>query len=385
MAKIFRLYMADTSDRCSPSEVWLDLPASPYELKDALERMNVNSWQNVSMEVDEFLDFEFVQASLPSSVDLPKLNALTEALAAMGEHQKLAFCGLLLSEPNGPKSYERLLDLADSAEDCCIAESVADDAQLGRFYCDNGFIPITDTVPEDAYELLGFQKLGRQAREAEHGSYVYGNYVVLDGEVRHKDRDFTMKEPDYTVLMQVQNVTTNSVTELRLPAEPYEMEEALDRIGAETWSETVCRCLDCEVPRLTERITEGGNIAIADRAANLLDTLDAHRLSKYKALLEVMQPADLKTAVLLMDTVEQYVMEPKIRSPTDVAKEQLKFMLCESDAALLEQYLNLTGYGEALMKQDHAVLTEYGYFQRRDCEPILAPESKQKTEMEMKF
>ena len=384
MAKIFRLYMADTSDRCSPSEIWLDLPASPYELKDALERMNVDSWQNVVMEVDEFLDFEFVRASLPTSVDLPKLNALAEALTAMDEHQKLAFCGLLLSEPNGPKSYERLLDLANSAEDCCIAENVADDAQLGRFYCDNGFIPIADTVPEEAYELLDFQKLGRQAREAEHGSYVYGNYVVLDGEIRHKDRDFTMKEPDYTILMQIQNTQSGAVTKIRLPAEPYEMEEALDRIGAETWSEAVCRCLDCEVPRLTELITENGNIAVADRAARLLDTLDEHQLSKYKALLEVMHPADLKTAVLLMDTVEQYVMEPKIRSPTDAAKEQLKFMLCESDAALLEQYLNSYGYGEALMEQDHGILTEYGYFQRRDCEPILAPEQT-KAEMEMKL
>lgn len=384
MAKIFRLYMADASDLYAPSEVWLDLSASPYELKDALERMNADSWQSVGMEVDEFLDFEFVKASLPSSVELPKLNALAEALAAMDEHQKLAFCGLLLAEPNGPKSYERLLDLADSAENCNIAPDVANDAQLGRFYCDNGFIPIADTVPKEAYELLDFQKLGQQAREAEHGNFVYGNYIVLDGEIRHKDRDFTMKEPDYTVLMQIQNTQSGAVTELRLPAEPYEMEEALDRIGAETWSETVCRCLDCKAPCLTELITEDGNIAIANRAANLLNTLDEHQLSKYKALLEVMQPTDLKTAVLLMDTVEQYVMEPKIRSPTDVAKEQLNFMLCESDAALLEQYLNLYGYGEALIEQDHGILTEYGYFQRRDCEPILALEQT-KTEMEMKF
>lgn len=270
MDKILRLYMVDASDRCSPSEVWLNLPASPYELKDALERVNADSWQNVGVEVDEFLDFEFIQSSLPMPVELPKLNALVEALSVMDEYQKLAFCGLLLSEPNRSKSYERLLDLADSAEDCHIAAGVANDAQLGRFYCDNGFLPIADTVPEEAYELLDFQKLGRQAREAEHGSYVYGNYVVLDGEIRHKDRDFTMKEPDYTVLMQVQNAATNSVTELRLPAEPYEMEEALDRIGAETWGDTVCRCLDCKAPRLTELITENGNIAVADRTARLL-------------------------------------------------------------------------------------------------------------------
>ncbi len=385
MDKIFRLYMVNASDRYSPSEVWLDLPASPYELKDALERVNSDSWQNVGVELDEFLDFEFIQSSLPTSVELPKLNALAEALAALDAHQKLAFCGLLLSEPNGPKSYERLIDLADSAEDCHIAVDVANDAQLGRFYCDNGFLPIADTVPEEAYELLDFQKLGRQAREAEHGSYVYGNYVVLDGEIRHKDRDFTMKEPDYTILMQIQNAQSGAVAEIHLPAEPHKMEEALDRIGAKAWGDTVCRCLDCKVPRLTELITENGNIAIADCTARLLDTLDTHELSTYKALLEVMQPADLTTAALLMDTVEQYVMEPKIRSPIDVARDQLKFMLCENDAALLEQYLNLYGYGEAIIKQDNAALTEYGYFQRRDCEPILAQEKQLKAEMEMKF
>lgn len=381
MDKVFRLYMAYESDPYSSSEIRLDLPAAPYELKDALERLHTDSWENVSVEIEEFLAFEYIQSSLPASVDLPKLNALAEALAAMDESQKLAFCGLLLSEPDGPKSYERLLDLEDSAEDCCIAPNVANDFQLGRFYCENGFIPIADTVPEEAYELLDFQKIGKQAREAEHGSYVYGNYVVLDGEIRHKDRDFTMKEPDYTILMQIQNVKSNVVTEISLPAEPYEIDAAMDRIHAETWSDTVCRCLDCKAPRLIELISENGNITIANRTAMLLNTLDEHQLSKYKALLEVMHPADLTTATMLMDTVEQYVMEPKIQSPTDVAKEQLNFMLCENDAALLKRYLNLCGYGEALVEHDHGILTEYGYFQRRDGEPIFAPQAK----MEMKF
>lgn len=385
MAKIFRLYMAYESDPYSSSEIRLDLPAVPYELKDALERLHTDSWENVSMEIEEFLAFEYIQSSLPASVDLPKLNALAEALAAMDESQKLAFCGLLLSEPDGPKSYERLLDLADSAEDCCIALNVANDFQLGRFYCENGFIPIADTVPEEAYELLDFQKIGKQAREAEHGSYIYGNYVVPDGEIQHRNRDFTMKEPDYTILMQIQNVKSNVVTEISLPAEPYEIDAAMDRIHAETWSDIVCCCLDCKAPYLTGLITENRNLAIANHTARFLDTLDQYQLSKYKALLEVMYPADLTTATMLMDTVEQYVMEEEIRTPIDMAKEQIKFMACKTDAALLEKYLNLYGYGEALIEQAHGVLTEYGYFQRRDGEPILAPTAQPKAEMEMKI
>lgn len=78
-----------------------------------------------------------------------------------------------------------------------------------------------------------------------------------------------------------------------------------------------------------------------------------------------------------MDTLDQYSFHPHLRSPTDLAKEELLVITAEENARLLLPYLNLHEYGEALIKESGAVLTSYGLIERKDGQPIHSPWQKQ--------
>ena len=60
-------------------------------------------------------------------------------------------------------------------------------------------------------------------------------------------------------------------------------------------------------------------------------------------------------------------------SPEDVARGELRSAIGEEQAALLCRYLNLYGYGEALIQQYGGELTDYGLLTRADSQPVQEP------------
>ena len=65
-------------------------------------------------------------------------------------------------------------DLAVSAKtDCYHVVDAADDAQLGRFYAENDFIPELDGVSDAVFEMLDFAGIGRMMRHAVKTAYLW--------------------------------------------------------------------------------------------------------------------------------------------------------------------------------------------------------------------
>ena len=84
----------------------------------------------------------------------------------------------------GVITLQDLRDLAVSAKtDCYHVVDAADDAQLGRFYAENGFIPELDGISDEVFEMLDFAGIGRMMRCGENGVFVGSLYVLQDGEL----------------------------------------------------------------------------------------------------------------------------------------------------------------------------------------------------------
>ena len=69
----------------------------------------------------------------------------------------------------------------------------------------------------------------------------------------------------------------------------------------------------------------------------------------------------------VMDRIE------KRFSPEDVARRELRCAIGEEQADMLCRYLNLHGYGEALIQQYGGELTDYGLLTRADSGPVQEP------------
>ena len=169
----------------------------------------------------------------------------------------------------------------------------------------------------------------------------------------------------------VNKENTNQHYLIDLPASSSELEYALSRIGAKSWDEATCYCIDCQVPQLIEALSKVNSISIANRFAAMFEQIPVKDIAIYKAALEAVECDDLTTASLIAQDLDSYHLSEDLRTPEEVGMWQLTYMLANKDRDLLLKHLNLYSYGKAIMEQDIAVMTTYGYIERRDQHPIL--------------
>lgn len=273
----------------------------------------------------------------------------------------------------------RLLDLAHSTGQCHLLDDVHSLEQLGRFAAENGFVPQVDALPDDAFEMLDFKRIGEQFMRDEGGIIVKGGYVAQDGDLAQdiwRTLDLTPREPDYTVLLELGVVDTDRRAMLKLPASPSELDTALERVEAETWDEVSFRCTDCRVPALCDAVSIADSLADANRAAAHLERLPEQDIPKYKALLGALEITELHDALELTERLDEYLLEPEHASYEDIARSELRFTLGDEGYETLLPFVNLYQYGKALQEKYRLALTDYGSVEPADGQPMLAQEQE---------
>ena len=364
----------------------VDLPLTPYEMLDTLDRLRMTPEEEPDWEICQ----HFAHGELHdwiSSGSVYELNALCTRLTELNAQESTAFEGLVEMEKEKDVKIipmHRLLDLAYSTGQCHLLDEVHNAEQLGRFAAENGFVPEADDLSDKAFELLDFKKLGEQFMRGEGGVIVRGGYVAQDGDLTQdiwKTLELTPRKPDYAVLVELIYTDPEQSTTLALPASPSEMDAALDRIGAAKWSDVSCICIDCRVPALGEMITDADNIAHANRAAEYLNRLPEAEFPKYKALLAALDITELHEALDLTQRLDEYLLAPEQTSFEDIARGQLSVIMGEQEAETLLPYVNLYQYGKALREKYELVLTDYGSVERADNQPIIKPQERSQPTM----
>ncbi|MFQ8819731.1 MAG: hypothetical protein ACLR8R_11590 [Oscillospiraceae bacterium] len=152
----------------SSNHAELDLPATPWELIDALDKLRLEDGREPYWQVEDIGRYGFLAPLLDGS-DLYQFNALAEQLSTFDHVEAIAFEGLVqmevdeLCQTNGDElTLQRLLDLAYSVDGCHVVAEVRDDAALGRFYVENDFLPELEQMPDGVLELLDYAKVGEK-------------------------------------------------------------------------------------------------------------------------------------------------------------------------------------------------------------------------------
>ena len=327
----------------------LTLPATPWAMLDALEKLWLAEGEAPVWEILQSDAFPGVSMYLDQKGTLSELNALAQRLAALDEQELAIVEGLAIMEREQSKKSRiplpRLIDLASSTDCCHLVEGVVTDAQLGRFCAENGFVPEADDLSDAAFALLDFARIGKQFRQEEGGVFTRVGYVQRHDELKqvYQALDITIKKPDYAIMAELPD---GSRVELPTPL-------------GKTLVDEPARCVDCAAPVLNGLTAMRSTL---DQLARRLAELEANGgLPKYKAVLEAVGCDDMARALTLADELDQYIFSPNLQRPEDVAMECLEIMLPDSEVELLTPYLDLRGYGEAVVEQDSGKLTGYGY------------------------
>ena len=385
---------AFTVSLCNPDKdtyVTLELPADPYAVLDAWERLRLAPDTRVEWEMEDYGEFPVLFPGLQSGEGFPALNALAERLVSLSEQQRTAFEGLVKLQDGRPMEPDALITLSEQAKHCQVAPEATDDASLGRVYAANGSIPEVKDVPDKVFELLDFQLLGRRIRQSAGGVFTKQGYVVPDGNWKPTEGQELRIAPEApTGFFRLELRLGEERAELTLPAgqELVEVRERMEAVGLPNCAVTA---FHSRVPQLPaawatpERLDTLNCLAIR---LMVLAERDSLALIKYKAVLEVSSISSLEDAMALTERLDAYNLNWAAASPEDVARGELRRSMGEENADLLCWYLNLYGYGEALIQQYGGELTDYGLLTRADGQPVQKPLPPQPTrggvQMEMR-
>ena len=399
--KVFAMYLAKEGNPNSDAYAKLDLPASPWELWDALEKVRLQTDDILYMEIEDYYAFEYLAPNLDGlEISLNELNDLAAQLAALDEVQEVAFDGFLRMEVQnkvdingGVITLQDLRDLAVSAKtDCYHVVDAADDAQLGRFYAENGFIPELDGISDGVFEMLDFAGIGRMMRCSENGVFVGSLYVLRDGELTTAPpvQKTLPEKPGYLFRLTLglhPDIGGNRTTELDMPASEEALAAAQEQLGTLNWENTVVLNYDGILPNAAFFADLPSELEAFNEFAKAVQDIPfpEKQLPKLKALLEQFEVQDIETALFLTEHLADYVLTPDLSSPQETAIDHLRFMTDDHSAELLLSHVNLYAYGCDIIKEDNATLTPYGLLHRADYQPMLSPmQETQKMEMKMK-
>ena len=390
--KVFAMYLAKEGNPNSDAYAKLDLPASPWELWDALDKVRLQKEDILYMEIEDYFAFEYLSPHLDGlDISLNELNDLAAQLAALDEVQEVAFDGFLRMEVQnkvdtngGVITLQDLRDLTVSAKtDCYHVVEAADDAQLGRFYAENDFVPELEGISDAVFEMLDFAGIGRMMRCSENGVFVNSLYVLRDGELTTAPpvQKALPGKPGYhfrlTLGLHPDIGDARTVT-LDLPAAEAELLDAQEQLGVEGWEGVTVIDYDGIIPYaadFTDLPMELDEFNVLAAAVRDMPSPEK-QLPKLKALLKQFEVQDIATAISLTECLDDYVLTPEISSPQETAIDQLHFMTDDHSVELLISHVNLYAYGCDLIREDNAVLSPYGLLHRADYQPMLTPVQK---------
>ena len=387
--KIFGVYLAKQDAPDSEANVRLKLPASPWELHDAMDKVQLQENEELYLEVDDYYGFEYLAPHLDGSdISLNELNELARQLAALDEVQGIAFEGLLsmevqkkISTNGGIITLQDLRNLAASASaDCCHVIDASSDAELGRFYAENGFVEELDGLSDDMFEMLDFGKISKALRAGENGTFTRNGYVVQHSElvtVPPCSRELP-KKPDYLFRVTLglhPDLDADQTVTLTLPASAEELTKAQKQLDADGWEGVVVLAYDGIIPQAAEFADLPAELETFNHFAEVVENMPSRekQLPKFKAVLRICQCSSVDQAITLAERLEHFNLDAKIKTYADLVYDELENVIGGRQAEELRQCLDIEKYGRILQQGYNAVFTEYGMVTRDDFQPIDAP------------
>lgn len=363
----------------------LTFPATPYQLADALEQLRANGAENVKAKIS-YCHSSGILNLLPTAAgNLYEVNALAKKMAGFEDWQKEAFDGMLKAdafESSDPIPIARLIDFAYSTECCHVVGGITTDKELGEFLVENGLWGDEEALTEDVYKRLDFKMIGREHRLMEGGIFTANSYVEQHCDLveAHRTLDLTPPSLDYTVLLKISkgffNDPASNGTQamtLKLPATEAQLSAVREQLDVTSWKEAGFACIDCKAPMLIDLINDAEDFHKVLQMAETLEQMPQKQLTEYKAILTATRCSEFDSAVDLIGRMEEYIVTPEYETLADVARDEMRVIMSPDSVEIMLPYLDLEGYGHALVKALNANLTAYGMVERKDRQPVYAP------------
>ncbi|MCI8650737.1 MAG: hypothetical protein HFG20_11550 [Anaerotruncus sp.] len=328
----------------------LCLPASRYEIADALQRARISPDHSKFCLLNICCKIPTLANYLAKAVSLDGLNLLAHRLAALSDWERIAYEGMLKTRAEWPLG--ELVNLTYNLSECQVA-ALYSDRQLGKFLAQQELLPELDGVPKVVQGWLDWARVGAYKRKAEGGVFTGGGYVVNDATEWKQIYSAALPPEEILVLDAPIQGIFRAQTET----------EQLDLPINDELAEQIITNVSSSIPPLERMLEPYESLVYLNEVARELMKIPQDVQPKFKAVLEYEGCADLTQSVKLSQRLEQYALFPELDTPEDYGKWELLQSLQEADFAL--KLLPMQAYGLAWMARNRAKRTRYGMVQKR--------------------
>lgn len=363
----------------------LKLPAQPYEIQDALQKLRITSNRTVNPRMEvcccEILpELSDIRLDSPS---MEEMNYLAQRLGQLSDSEAVALRGVWkqLEKAGYLEEPVRAMDLINMTyglDTVMIASNVSNDYELGEFVLngdlDDDLIQLSDKM----VEMLDMAAVGRWNRINQAGEFVGSHYVVAgeyqiqqiyDG-VRLPAQE---QEKPFVFRLQVAESPVNDSTETMGTAEwislPIDRDQA-DRIAQKHNEGCIEDCtfygFESIIPQITaDHYGDMLSFVRLNRLAHEIARMKPSEQVKLKAVLEHEKPGTIEAVQEVVDHLREYQLDNRIGDADSYFKEYLlRHLDAHFDARWLDG-LAVCTEGTNLMQRLGAAETDYGIVSAR--------------------
>ena len=375
---------------------FVKLPANKNEVIDALDRVKIYGKTFFRIEecdeVPELAGYEFSEEPT-----LDELNFLAKRLEEIANDkeilaQTIAYRALL---QRGFGTMNEAINCTYNLETIPVYPC-KDLREYGEIVLDNDMLEELEDVPDEMYDLLDPDKVGRAMMEREGGVFIGGYYavpssyepaLVYDEELPEHMEDWVFRLEVAKIPEREEDVYKMKTETLTLPADEEYMEDIAESIGAKNISECVYLDVESAIPQISDVCFNSmEDIYAANDVARRYSELSREDAAKFKAVLEHELWRGWDKVNAIINDLDSYEFDSSIKCSSEFGTKYLSKMLPpDFDRSLIDGALN-DNFGSKILRANECVITGYGAVSL--CgghlyEMIEAPEQEQTSDFSM--
>ena len=269
------------------------LPANKNTIIDAMDRAKVFGETFVHIErCDKFPELNGFEFNEEPTID--ELNFLAKRLEEISEDtsEKCAYRALLRKPPDTiNEAINRTYNLQTIPVYPCN-----DFAEYGEIVLENEMLEELDNVPDEVYDLLDPDKVGRAMADREGGVLVDGYYVVTSGYEPVLAYDDVLPEPqeDWVFRLEVaeiperpEDISKVKMEILTLPADEKYMQKIAKQLGEKYIGDCNIMQFESAIPQIDNSAVESADdVYLLNDIARKFSELSREDAAKFKAVLQ---------------------------------------------------------------------------------------------------
>ena len=364
---------------------YVTLPANKNTVIDAMDRAKIRGETFLRIatcdEIPELEGYEFVEEPT-----LDELNFLAKRIEEISEDntQILAYRALLRKPfDTVNEAINRTFNLETVPVYPC-----KNFYEYGEIVLDNELLEELREVPDEVYDLLDPEKVGRVMAERENGVSIDGYYIIADSyePVLMYDEELPEQMDDWIFRLEIAGNSSGKNEILTLPASEKTIAEIPERLGEKRLGDCVCVDFQSAIPQIDKRILDSAEICSLNLFAKDFSELYRENAAKCKAILQNSPCGDVREILNVMRNLDRYEFDNEISDFSEYGEKYLLKMLPKGFDKEVLSGIGSVEFTRNLLAANGCKFTDYGVISGIDghlFSPIKSSEQEQKSDFTM--